>query len=192
MISGRKIRLRAFREDDLKNALAMVNNPTVMQFLQFMRPVSAHQEREWLNATMRGDDPTKVNFAIDSSDGEYMGSVGLMHIDMRNRSAEFGIAIARPEDWGRGFGTEAALLVLRYGFEELNLHRIHLRVYDFNARGQKSYEKLGFTLEGRQRQALWRNGAWHDVLMMSILDEEFFGKHGRTGDGKVGDAPPAG
>jgi RimJ/RimL family protein N-acetyltransferase len=190
MIPGKKVKLRAFREDDLKNALAMVNNQGVTQFLQYMRPRSLHEEREWLNDVMRGDDSTRINYAIDSSDGEFMGSVGLMHIDRRNRSAELGIAIARSEDWGRGFGTEAAILMLRHAFEELNLHRVHLRVYDYNERGQRSYAKIGFTLEGRLRQAHFRHGAWHDVVLMSILDEEFFAKHGRTDDGKVGGVAP--
>jgi diamine N-acetyltransferase len=187
MIPGKKVRLRAFREDDLKNALAMMNNQAVTRYLQFMRPISQVQERAWMESMMRGDHPDAFSYAIDSSDGEYLGSVGLMHIDRRNRSAELGISIARPEEWGKGYGTEAALLMLRHGFEELNLHRIHLRVYDYNARGQKSYAKLGFVEEGRMRQAHFRHGAWHDVVLMSVLADEFFEKHGRSGDGKVGD-----
>jgi len=187
MIPGKKVRLRAYRDDDLKNMLAAINNGAVTRYLQFMRPVSQVQEREFLENAMRGDDPGKVSFAIESSDSEYLGGVGLMHIDQRNRSAELGILVARPDDWGKGYGSEAALLMMRHGFEELNLHRIHLRVYDFNERGQKSYVKLGFSEEGRQRQALYRHGAWHDVVMMSILADEFFEQHGRTGDGKVSD-----
>ena len=184
MISGQRVRLRAFREDDLKNALAAINNPAVTRYLRFMRPVSVHQERAWLDSMMRGE-PGQLTFAIDSTDGEYLGSVGLMHIDERNRDAELGILIGRPEDFGRGFGTEAALLMMRHGFEEMNLHRIHLRVFDYNERGFKSYVKLGFKEEGRLRQAHFRHGGWHDIVIMGILADEFFAQHGRTGDGKV-------
>ncbi len=191
MIPGKKVRLRAFREDDLKNALVMVNNQAVTRFLNFMRPRSLQEERVWLEAAMRNDDPKTTSFAIESSDNEYIGSVGLMHIDLRNRSAELGISIARPQEWGKGFGTEAALLMLRHAFEELNLHRVHLRVYEYNARGQKSYGRLGFIEEGRLRQAHFRHGNWHDVVLMAILADEFFARHGRTEDGKVGDAVPA-
>ena len=190
MIPGKRVKLRAFREDDLKNALAMMNNQAVTRYLQFMRPISLVQERAWIESMMRGDHPDAFSYAIDSSDGEYLGSVGLMHIDRRNRSAELGISIARPEEWGKGYGTEAALLMLRHGFEELNLHRIHLRVYAYNARGQKSYAKLGFVEEGRLREGHFRHGAYHDVVLMSVLAEEFFTKHGRSGDGKVADADP--
>ena len=187
MIPGKKVRLRAYREDDLKNALAAINNGAVTRYLQFMRPRSQHEERAWLEGTMRGERPDQVNFAIESSDSEYLGGVGLMHIDQRNRSAELGILIGRPDDWGKGFGTEAAILMLRHGFEEMNLHRIHLRVYDYNVRGIKSYAKIGFKEEGRLRQAHFRHGGWHDVVLMGILADEFFASHGRTGDGKVGD-----
>jgi RimJ/RimL family protein N-acetyltransferase len=189
MIPGKKVRLRAYREDDLKNAHVMINNQAVTRFLNVMRPRSIHEEREWLQAAMRNDNPHTAAYVIDSSDGEYLGSVGLMHIDPRNRSAELGISIARPDDWGKGYGTEGAILMLRHAFEELNLHRVHLRVYDYNERGQKSYAKIGFAEEGRLREAHYRHGAWHDVVLMGILAHEFFEKHGRTDDGRVGDAP---
>lgn len=187
MISGRKVRLRALREDDLKNALATMNNPAVTRYLQFMRPWSVIEERAWLERTMRNDDPTSFNLAIETSDGEYVGATGLMRIDLRNRNAELGIAIGRPEDWGRGLGTEATLLVLRHAFEEMNLHRVYLRVFDYNEQARKSYRKLGFEEEGRFREGHFRHGAWHDVFVMGILANEFFDKHGRTDDGKVKD-----
>jgi RimJ/RimL family protein N-acetyltransferase len=188
MISGTKVRLRAYREDDLKNAMAMINNPVITRYLQFMRPTSLVQEREWLDGVLRNDDPTRYSLAIETTDGEYLGGLALMHIDPRNRSAELGIALARPEELGRGFGTEAALLMLRHGFEEMNLHRIHLRVFDYNERALKSYRKIGFVEEGRMREAFYRHGSYHDVILMSLLADEFFTAHGRTDDGQVKDA----
>ena len=187
MIPGQKVRLRAYREDDLKNAFAMINNQAVTRFLQFMRPRSQAEERAWIERVMRNEDPTSVALAIESKDNEYLGSVGLMHIDLRNRAAELGISIGIPGDWGKGMGSEAALLMMRHGFEEMGLHRIYLRVFDYNERALRSYKKLGFTEEGRMRQAHFRHGHWHDVIWMGILVDEFFEKHGRTSDGKVTD-----
>jgi diamine N-acetyltransferase len=189
LIPGKKVRLRSYREDDLKNAFNFVNNQSVTRYLNVMRPRSVAEERAWLERAMKNDDPTVVSLAIETSDGEFLGGVGLMHIDQRNRSAELGIGIARVEDWGRGFGSEAAALMLRHGFEELNLHRIYLRVYAYNERGQRSYKKIGFVEEGRMREAHFRHGAWHDVVYMGILADEFFAAHGRSGDGHVVDAP---
>lgn len=190
MISGKKVRLRAFREDDLKNVLAWLNNPAVTRYLSSMRPWSVVEERGWLDRAMRNDDPTAVTYVIESADGEYAGSIGLMHIDGRNRRAEVGVVISRPEDWGRGMGTEAMLLMLRHAFEEMNLHRVTLRVYTFNERAQRSYAKIGFVEEGRLREDTYRHGAWHDTVLMGILADEFFARHGRTDDGKVLDPLP--
>ena len=173
MINGQKVRLRAYREDDLKLAFAMVNNQAVTRYLQFMRPRSLHEEREWLQNAMRNDDPSVISLAIESVDNEYLGGVGLMHIDRRNRAAELGISIGRPDDWGRGFGTEAAQLMMRHGFEELGLHRIYLRVYDYNERGVRSYKKLGFVEEGRLRGHQFKNGAFVDVVVMGLFPDEY-------------------
>ncbi len=190
MILGKKVRLRAFREDDLKNSIAWINNPAVTRFLTDMRPRSIIEERAWIDRAMRNDDPTAVMLVIETSDGEYSGSVGLMHIDARNRHAEVGIVVARPEDWGRGLGTEAMQLILRHAFEEKNLHRVLLRVFTFNERAIKSYLKIGFVEEGRLRESVFRHGAWHDTVLMGILADEFFAKHGRTDDGTVLDSAP--
>jgi RimJ/RimL family protein N-acetyltransferase len=188
MISEGKVRLRAFREDDLKNSLAWLNNPAVTRYLLNMRPWSLVEEKAWIERTMRNEDPSAVTLVVETTDGEYVGSTGLMHIDRRNRSAEAGIVIGRPEEWGRGLGTDAMKGLLRHAFEELNLHRVSLRVYSFNERAMRSYAKLGFVEEGRLRQAMYRHGAWHDVVLMSILADEWFEKHGRTDDGKVVEA----
>lgn len=187
MIVGKKVRLRAYREDDLKNSIAWLNNGGVTRYLHHMRPWSVVEERGWIERAMRNDDPSAVTLVVETADGEYAGAIGLMHVDLRNRSAEAGIVIGRPEDWGRGLGTEAMLLLLRHSFEELNLHRVMLRVYTFNERAIRSYQKLGFTEEGRLREALFRHGAWHDVILMAILSNEYFDKHGRTEDGGISD-----
>jgi RimJ/RimL family protein N-acetyltransferase len=185
MITGEKVRLRAFREDDLKNSVAWLNNPTVTRYLLNMRPWSLVEEKAWLDRVMKNEDPSSATFVIETNDGEYVGSAGLMHIDPRNRAAEAGIVIGRPEEWGRGQGTDAMKTLLKHGFEELNLHRIALRVYTFNERAIRSYQKLGFVEEGRLRQAMFRHGAWHDVILMAILADEYFARHGRTEDGQV-------
>ena len=63
--------------------------------------------------------------------------------------------------------------MLRFAFEELNLHRVELEVYDFNPRAMRCYEKAGFRLEGTRRQAHFHQGAYHDVHLMGILRDEF-------------------
>jgi RimJ/RimL family protein N-acetyltransferase len=75
--------------------------------------------------------------------------------------------------WNQGYGSEAAKLMLQHGFENLNLHRIYLRVYENNPRAIRSYEKVGYVHEGRMRQAVYKNGKFEDVLLMSVLRSEW-------------------
>jgi RimJ/RimL family protein N-acetyltransferase len=79
---------------------------------------------------------------------------------------------------GRGLGTEAAILVLGYACDELQLHRVDLRVIEYNHRAIRIYKKVGFTVEGGERQTVFVNGEWHDDLMMAMLDREYRGRYG--------------
>lgn len=75
--------------------------------------------------------------------------------------------------WNKGYGTEAVRLLAKHGFHTINLHRIYLRVLENNLRAIRAYEKAGFTHEGRQRQADYKNGMYIDLLVMSMLQSEF-------------------
>lgn len=75
--------------------------------------------------------------------------------------------------WGKGIGTDTMSLILEFAFNELNLHRVYLQVFSFNERAIKLYEKIGFIHEGKFRQALYRTGKWHDIVIMSILKNEY-------------------
>ena len=75
--------------------------------------------------------------------------------------------------WGKGIGKAALSLILEYAFSELNLHRVFLNVFSFNKRAIKLYEKMGFMHEGVLRQAFYRAGDWHDIVIMSILKNEY-------------------
>lgn len=124
----------------------------------------------------RGKERGEYHFNVHLRENDRLiGNVMFKQIDWRSRKAEFGIAIGEKAYWGQGYGTEATQLMVRYGFFELNFNRIELRVASFNTRGIRSYEKAGFKHEVTRRQALYRNGAYHDVVIMSILAEEWYG-----------------
>ena len=108
------------------------------------------------------------------SNGSLLGYIFLTGILKIHRVArELGIVIGDPGDWGHGYGTEATQLVLDYGFNEMKLHRIELLVLDFNNRARRVYEKLGFVVEGVQREARLIDDKWCDVIQMSILEGEY-------------------
>ena len=85
-----------------------------------------------------------------------MGNCGFIDIDHLNQTAEVGIFIGDKNHWNKGYGTEAITLLLDYGFKSLNLHNIIIRVYSFNERARKCYEKTGFKIIGKRREALQR------------------------------------
>jgi RimJ/RimL family protein N-acetyltransferase len=103
---------------------------------------------------------------------QFIGVTGLRHIDVRNRHAEFGIAIGEKTAWGSGYGTEATRLIVRYAFETLNFNRIWLHVGEDNERAVRVYEKVGFRTEGRLRQDMFRDGRYWDSLVMAVLRDD--------------------
>ena len=106
-------------------------------------------------------------------DDRPVGEVFLMHVDQGNRTAEFGIFIGDPDDWGKGYGTDALQAVCDFGFGRLDLARIELITRADNAIGIRSYEKAGFTREGTKRSASFNEGRRHDLLVMSLLRDEW-------------------
>ena len=102
-----------------------------------------------------------------------IGLIGLNGIRWVHGDAWVGIGLGERDYWGKGYGTDAMLVLQRYAFEELNLHRLSLTVFDYNQRAVRSYEKAGFIVEGRARQYLNREGQRYDMVFMGILREEW-------------------
>lgn len=118
-------------------------------------------------------------FAIESlSDKKCAGSISLLKIYWTERRGDTGVSLWDTADWGKGYASDAMRILLKFAFEELNLHRVRLHngVYEFNSRAIKLYEKCGFTKEGIRRKEFYHRGKWWDVIDMAILDEDYFSK----------------
>lgn len=176
MIYGDRIRLRASERTDLPLFVKWLNDPEVIQYLSLFHPLSLAAEEQWFEAMLKKH-PAEQVLVIEMRQGEEswlpLGNCSFMDLDWRNRSAEFGIFIGEKSYWSRGYGSEATRLMLQYGFGTLNLHRIWLRVFANNRRAIRAYEKAGYQQEGIQRQALFQEGRYIDVLVMSILRPEW-------------------
>lgn len=119
-------------------------------------------------------DKSRNDFLIYTNDTkEMVGEVVLNGIDAYNRTANLRVAIFQKEDFNRGYGTEAIILALNYGFGMRNLHRISLSVLNINERAYHVYEKIGFKKEGVSRDACFYNHRYYDMVEMSILEQEF-------------------
>ncbi len=114
------------------------------------------------------------SFAIHrEGEEEPLGVISLTNISEANVSAELSVIIGDEKDRDKGFGTEAIRVLLRYAFEDLGLQRVDLSVFEFNELAIRAYEKLGFQREGRVRQAVRRDGKYHDAILMRILASEW-------------------
>ncbi len=102
-----------------------------------------------------------------------IGSCAFSQLDAENGSALFHITIGEKDLWGRGYGTEATRLMLDHAFSTMGLHRVSLAVFAFNERAIRSYEKVGFVVEGRAREAIFRDGRFWDEISMSMLASEW-------------------
>lgn len=175
MIYGERVRLRSVEREDLPRFVAWLNDPEVRQNLSLLNPLSQAMEESWFEAMLKRP-AEEMPLVIEVRQGEGwtpVGNCSLFGFHWAARTAEVGIFIGEKSLWGQGYGTEAMRLMLRHGFHDLNLNRIFLRVYASNPRAVRSYEKAGFTLEGRERQGTYLNGQYVDVLLMSILHSEF-------------------
>jgi RimJ/RimL family protein N-acetyltransferase len=135
---------------------------------------SARKIKEWLEKDLDSLLPNHLDFGIRTLAGDKLiGFIGFDGINWINRDSYVAIGIGEPDFWSKGYGSDAMRLMLRYGFIELNLHRISLTVFELNPRGIRSYEKCGFKHEGRIREFLLRDGRRSDMLHMGILRKEW-------------------
>jgi RimJ/RimL family protein N-acetyltransferase len=129
--------------------------------------------------------PEQVAYAITVREsGRLIGSTTFSNLDPDNGTTLFHISIGEADAWGIGYGTETTELMLALAFERIGLHRVGLSVFDFNTRAIRSYEKAGFMVEGRHREAILRDGGRWDELTMGILAHEWQARREGRDDGR--------
>ena len=194
MITGERVRFRAVERDDLPTFVKWLNDPEVRQGILIYHPFSQAEEENWYEGMLKHPIDEHVlgievrlpseRVGMPKLEGEtstqaeeehwkLIGSLAFTNVDWRNRSSEFGIMIGDKAYWDQGYGTEAVRLLVKHGFNTLNLNRIFLHVFENNPRAIRAYEKAGFVHEGKLRQAEFKDGMYIDILVMSILKDEF-------------------
>jgi RimJ/RimL family protein N-acetyltransferase len=177
MLEGTLVNLRPLAAGDLDRVLTWINDREVTRFLAARYPISRAEEERWLS----GQPPASfgnVMLAIETKDGTHIGNCDLRNGQPENRKAALGIMIGDKEYWSNGYGSDAVITLLRFGFHEQNLNRVWLHVFDFNERAQACYRKVGFVEEGRLRQNAFLEGRYIDTIVMGILRSEFDSLHG--------------
>jgi RimJ/RimL family protein N-acetyltransferase len=176
VLKGERVILRPVRRSDLEYFLKWFNDTEVIQYLSMYVPMTEMAEEKYIDELGTTRARTDTPFVIEVIEGDStksVGTIGLHGINNKDHSAMFGIAIGEKDYWSKGYGTEATRLLIDYGFEQLNLHRISSYAYSFNERSIRLHKRAGFSEEGRQREAVFKNGKYHDHVMFGILREEW-------------------
>ncbi|QAY60465.1 N-acetyltransferase [Microbacterium protaetiae] len=175
LLTDGTVALRALRPADLSELVTWWNSPewaSLQQRIIKPRPDTPIEEmfQTWSTNKPLGD----TGFSIVSHhSGDLLGHLTLYGASLPARSASFAIMVG-PEHVGHGIGPKATLLALSYGFRELGLNRVELHAWAFNTRAIRAYEKAGFVVEGRRREAVFHDGRFHDELIMSVLARDYF------------------
>ncbi len=168
---------KSCEEEDIIKFTEWMNDFEITDYIDNSSMLFSYEsEKEWVIASAKKSSPGNFNI-IDLETNELIGSVGFDNIKDVSRSAVLGIFIGNDKYRSNGYGTEAIKLLLEYGFKYLNLHSIKLTVLDVNVRAYKCYIKCGFKETGRDREAMYLNGKYHDLIHMDILESEFTGDY---------------
>lgn len=172
-LSGKAIYLRPLQREDLPTCLRWMNDPVTRGFILNQIPMDMTREEQWFDHLDRKSFPSHIIFAIVLKKGDRLiGDTGIQGINWVNRNAETGIVLGE-ESRGRGYGSEAAKLVLEYCFDTLGLHRVVARVLATNPRSLACHQGVGYRKESSERHVYFRNGQWIDSTRLAILEHEW-------------------
>jgi RimJ/RimL family protein N-acetyltransferase len=169
MIAGEKVILRALEKEDLELCYRWINDPQIVRTLKSRYPIPIEQEAEWLENAVRPGSGER-HFAIErKEDRAHIGNASLHGIDWVSRTGSFGLFIGEPSAWNRGYGSDAIASLVRFAFEEMNLRKLKISVFDYNERAKHLLASHGFVEEAKLRQDFYREGRYHDLVILSIF-----------------------
>jgi RimJ/RimL family protein N-acetyltransferase len=158
-VEGNLIRLKKLSLEDQKQIEEWNKDPEVTQCREV--------DGSWLQEL------PSINFGIyDKKTVKLIGDIGISSIDQKNKHAEIGMAIGDKNYWGKGYGTDLVKTILDYCFNELNLNKVYLDVWEENKRAIGCYMKCGFKKDGVLREQVFRDGKYHNKWIMSVLRKE--------------------
>lgn len=171
IVLDNKIRLRKADKSDIDALYEIKNDKKAAAMLGgFSNGYSKIDIENWI--TYHNNNKNEVLYLIETvNDSKVIGHVGLYDIDYRVRKAEFAILIAGDENQDKGYGSLCTKYMIDYAFGELNLRKVTLTLLNDNKRALSLYEKYGFVREGVMKDDQYKNGKYHDVILMALFKE---------------------
>lgn len=168
------VRLRPLAETDVDNILTWVNDPAIVGNIAAFsgHAFTRDQELAYIRRTLASSSD-RVWSIEEAATGRYLGQCGVHQIHDRSKVGRLACIIAAKQDMGRGFGSAAIRATLDHAFGPLGLHKTWLMIFRTNERSHRTYARLGFVEEGVLREEYFHDGAWHDMLRMSMLAREW-------------------
>jgi len=173
-LKGKLVNYRSLEVGDSESFVKWCSNRDVVRYSLswFQTPKSNQDFKDWLGS-INGSNKN-INLGICCGDtGQLIGYAGIADISSLNQSGEYFIFIGDSEYWGKGIGTEVTKTITDYGFNTLGLHRVFLTVSELNQGAVKAYENAGYIKEGLLRDAAFRDGKFHNKILMSVLSSEW-------------------
>ncbi len=155
-----------------KEYISWFNDPIVCRYNRHGSGMTPQKVEEYIDR-VKDSDTDAVFAVITSGTGVHVGNISLQKIDRQNQSAEYAVIVGNRDYWGKGVAKEASLLLLRYGFETLGLHRIYCGTSAANVPMQRLASRLGFMQEGVRKEAMYKNGTFFDVIGYGLLKKDF-------------------
>ncbi len=165
-----KVYLRPMTLEDTDLIVTWRNKDAVRKRFIYQKPFTRESHLSWVENKVNTGEVVQM-MIVESESNLPVGSVYIRDIDKTHNKGEYGIFIGEDHARGKGYGTMAAKLMVRYAFEEMGLHRLFLRLFADNMQAKKSYENAGFVQEALLRDDVCIDGVYKDMILMGIINE---------------------
>lgn len=173
MLKGSIVGLRAVEAEDLSLLLAWRNKSDFRKYFREYRELGMDQQRNWYEQKVLNDEHTRMFSIVALDTGELLGACGMCYIDWQNQCADFSIYIGKNDLYVDSiYAVEAAKLMIKYGFEELNFHRLWTEIYSIDEKKKELLKILGFSHEATHLETHWTEGKWVDSWYYRLLRSE--------------------
>jgi len=174
MILGKSyVSLRAIEKDDLLQLMQWRNKPEFRKFFRENSEINIEKQYKWFDMINGANSSHKMFAILDLKTNKLIGACGLCYIDWINRSADFSIYIGHKDIYiDEKYAVEAAKLMIDYGFNILNLHRLWAEIYSIDEAKKTFFDIINFKLDGELRHTYWHNNKWHNSLFYSLLSHD--------------------